>query len=317
MTILSMLCWGSWSNTQKLVKSWRFELFYWDYIWGVLLLTVAAGLTLGRLSPSSPQSFFNSLASASWHNILYGFLAGFIFNFGNLFIVAAIAVAGLAVAFPVSIGVSLVVSSILDYVVTPRGNPWLLFGGVVLVCVAMVFDGLAYGKASGGAKVTIRGIVLCVLSGLGLGLFYPLIAKSLQGEGRLGPYSVAFVFVLGAVVSTFPFNYTFMRRPIVGAKLTIRDYFHGTGREHLLGVVGGVIWAVGTISNFIASDVQTVGPAVSYALGGGATLVAVLWGLIVWKEFRDAPKVAYLLLNLMFVFFLAGLVSVALAPVIG
>lgn len=316
MTILSMLCWGSWANTQKLVKDWRFELFYWDYIGGVLLMMVAAGLTLGRVSPSSPESFFNSLASASWYNILYGFLAGFVFNFGNLFIVAAIAVAGLAVAFPVAIGVSLIVSSILNYVVSPKGNPWLLFGGVVLVCVAMVFDGLAYSKALGGARVTMRGIVLCLLSGLGLGLFYPLIAKSLQGEGHLGPYSVAFVFVLGAVVSTFPFNYAFMRRPVAGSPLTVGDYFHGTGREHLLGIVGGVIWAVGTISNFIASDVQTVGPAVSYALGGGATLVAVLWGLIVWKEFRGAPKLAYTLLNLMFIFFLVGLISVGLAPVI-
>lgn len=316
MTLVTMFCWGSWVNMQKVAKEWRFELFYWDYMWGVLLCTVVLGLTLGRIHPASPDSFFNSLASASFHNMVFAFLGGFIFNFGNLFIVAAIALAGLAVAFPVAIGVALVVSAILNYMVAPKGNPLLLFGGVLLVVVGMVFDGLAYHKISAGAKVTLQGIVFSVLSGLGLGLFYPLVAKSIQGEARLGPYSMAFVFVLGAVVSNFPFNYAFMRHPVSGPALRMKDYFSGKGLVHLWGLIGGIIWAVGTIFNFVTSDVQMVGPAISYALGEGGALIAVLWGVFVWKEFQGASKTAWSLLTLMFIFFLAGLICVALAPVI-
>ncbi|HET7100291.1 MAG TPA: GRP family sugar transporter, partial [Terriglobia bacterium] len=316
MTVVTMFCWGSWVNMQKAAKNWRFELFYWDYIWGVLVCTVILGLTLGRIHPASPDSFFNNLASASFRNLVFAFLGGFIFNFGNLFIVAAIAVAGLAVAFPVAIGLAMVVSAILNYLIVPKGNPLLLFGGVVLVVIGMVFDGLAYHKISSGRKVTLQGIVFSLLSGLGLGLFYPLVAKSLQGPARLEPYSMAFVFVLGAVVSTFPFNYVFMRRPVSGPPLRMKDYFGGPGGAvHLWGFIGGMIWAVGTVFSFVTSDVQMVGPAISYALGEGATLIAVIWGVFVWKEFRGASKQAWSMLAVMFILFLAGLICVALAPV--
>ena len=314
LMILSMFCWGSWANTQKLTGKWRFELFYWDYTWGVLLTAVVLGLTLGRTDAASPDSFFQNLSSADLTHFAYAFFAGVIFNIANILIVAAIAIAGLAVAFPVGIGLALVIGSVLNYIITPKGNPLMLFGGIALVCVAIMLDALAYRKLSSDVKVSKKGIVVSLLGGFAMGLFYPLVAKALSGDNHLGPYTVAFIFALGIVLSTIPLNYVFMRRPVAGPPVALGDYFRGAAAVHFWGVVGGAIWTVGTISNFVASYAQMVGPATSYALGQGATMVAAIWGVFIWKEFRGAGATAQRLLALMFFFFLAGLTCVALAP---
>jgi glucose uptake protein len=318
MMLLSMVCWGSWANTQKLTGDWRFELFYWDYVWGIALGAVLAGVTLGRTDAASPDSFFSNLSAASAGNLLYAFAGGVVFNLANLLLVAAIALAGLAVAFPVGIGLALVIGSVLNYAITPTGNPLLLFGGIALVVLAIAVDALAYRRQAGGAEVTTKGIVLSLLCGVGMGLFYPLVARAMRAEdpGRLGPYTVAFVFAWGVLVSTFPFNYAFMRKPVRGAPVSAGDYLAGRWTLHLWGVVGGLIWSVGTISNFVASYAHMVGPATSYALGQGATMVSAVWGVFVWKEFRGAGADVKRLLALMFVLFIVGLACVALAPLL-
>ncbi len=316
MMILSMLCWGSWANTQKLCKDWRFELFYWDYVWGLLLCAVLLGLTLGRINPASSESFLQNLAAADARHLAYAFIGGIVFNISNILIVAAIALAGLAVAFPIGIGLALVIGSVLNYVITPKGNPLLLFGGVALVCVAIVLDALAYRKISPDLTVSKKGLVVTLLGGMGMGLFYPLVAKAISGENHLGPYTVAFVFALGVLLCTLPLNYVFMRKPVSGPPVAMRDYLKGSGALHFWGVLGGMIWAVGTISNFVASYARMVGPAASYALGQGATMVGAIWGVFVWKEFRGAGPDVIRLLTLMFILFLLGLTCVALAPVL-
>lgn len=317
LMVLSMICWGSWANTQKATGSWRFELFYWDYVWGILLLSLIVGLTLGRTDPASPESFFNNLGSASVRNLLLALAGGVIFNIANMLLVAAIGIAGLAVAFPIGIGLALVIGSVLNYAITPQGNPLLLFGGVGLVCVAIVLDAMAYRKLSGDVKVTTKGIVLSLLAGVGMGFFYPFIAKAIKGEGHLGPYSVMFVFAVGIVVSNLLLNYILMRHPITDAPpVSLSDYFAARRGLHVWGIMGGLIWGVGTVSNFVASYAQMVGPATSYALGQGATMVSALWGVFVWKEFRGAGPAAKRFLTLMFVFFILGLAGVALAPLV-
>ncbi len=316
MMIWTMLCWGSWANTYKLCKNWRFELLYWDYVWGILVMAVVLGLTLGRTEPSSPDSFFQNLAAADRGHLAYAFLGGIVFNIANILIVGAIAIAGMAVAFPVGIGLALVIGSVLNYIITPKGNPLLLFGGIALVCTAIVLDALAYRGISRDVQVSRKGILLSLVGGVGMGLFYPLVAKALQGEGHLGPYTVAFVFTLGIVACNLPVNYLFMRRPVLGPALRMGDYFGGSGTAHFWGLLGGLIWGSGTISNFAASYAQMVGPATAYALGQGATMVGAIWGVFVWKEFRGATPRVVRLLVLMFIFFLAGLTGVALAPII-
>jgi glucose uptake protein len=207
MMLVSMLCWGSWANTQKIDKTWRFELYYWDYMWGILVCALLFGLTMGRTNPAAPVSFFRNLDSAGARSLAEAFVGGMIFNLGNLLLVAAISVAGMAVAFPLGAGLALVIGACLNYVVSPAGNPLLLFGGILLVCAAIAANAMAYRGLSKGAKADTKGIVLSLLCGVVIGLFYPFVAKALTGENHLGPYTVYFVFALGALASNFPLNY--------------------------------------------------------------------------------------------------------------
>jgi len=319
MMLVSMLCWGSWANTQKIDKAWRFELFYWDYMWGILLCSLCFGLSMGRTNSASPVSFIHNLGSASPRALIEAFLGGMVFNLGNLLLVAAISAAGMAVAFPLGAGLALVIGAILNYVVAPAGNPKFLFGGVLLICAAIAANALAYrGLSKGtksGTKAGTKGIVLSLLCGVVIGLFYPFVAKALIGKDHLGPYTVFFVFTLGALASNFPLNYAFMRHPVSGPSLSIRDYFRGRLPAHVWGVLGGIIWGIGTICSFAAAYTPMVGPATSFSLGEGNTMISAVWGVFVWKEFRGASGTVTKLLALMFVLFVLGLVSILLAPV--
>ena len=316
LMLASMLCWGSWANTQKIDKRWRFELFYWDYVWGLLACALAFGLTLGSRNSASPDSFFQNLNAASVRSLLEAFFGGVIFNVGNLLLVAAISVAGMAVAFPIGAGLALVIGAIINYIISPKGNPILLFGGIALICFAIVLDAMAYRGLSGGAKATTKGVGLSLACGVAVGLFYPFVAKALTGPNHLGPYTVFFVFSLGAVVSNLPMNYALMRRPVSGQPLQMKDYFNGQLSLHAWGILGGVIWGIGTIANFVASYVPMIGPATSFSLGEGNTMISAIWGIVVWKEFHGAGKRVKGLLAIMFVFFILGLSCIALAPVI-
>jgi len=314
--LLSMLCWGSWANTQKIDKRWRFELFYWDYIWGVLACALLFGVTLGTKSPAAPDSFFRNLCAASPRSLVEAFFGGVIFNLGNLLLVAAISVAGMAVAFPIGAGLALVIGAVINYIISPKGNPILLFGGIALICIAIILDAMAYRGLHGGAKASTKGVGLSLACGVAVGLFYPFVAKALTGPNHLGPYTVYFVFALGAAISNFPMNYGLMRRPVNGEPLRVKDYFKGHASLHAWGILGGAIWGIGTIANFVASYVPMIGPATSFSLGEGNTMISAIWGIFVWNEFRGAGTRVKGLLAIMFLFFVLGLSCIALAPVI-
>jgi glucose uptake protein len=312
----SMLCWGSWANTMKLTPGWPFQLFYWDYVVGIIVGSLFWGLTLGSAGGGS-LSFLNNIRGADTGHILFAILGGVIFNIANLLLVAAIEIAGLAVAFPVGIGLALVVGVLLNYVVSPMGNPLFLFGGVLLVVLAIVIDALAYRRRETTQKaLSARGLQLSLACGILMGVFYPLVAKALTGEHSLGPYSVAFFFAVGTALCAIPVNYFLMRKPLTGgAAVGMRDYVQGRGSWHVWGGLGGFIWCTGAVLNFVASHAQIIGPAISYTIGQGATMVSALWGVFVWKEFANAPGASRKLIPLMFAFFLLGLGAVALAPV--
>jgi len=314
--LLSMVCWGSWANTQKIDSRWRFELFYLDYTFGLLAAAVLFGLTLGRTDATSANSFFINLHATGSRSLLEAFAGGAIFSIGNILLVAAISVAGMAVAFPVGAGLALVLGSLLNYFVSPTGNPALIFGGIALVCVAIGLDALAYRDLEGEARSTTKGILLSIGGGIGAGLFYPLVAKSLSGPGHLVPYTVNVVFALGALSTALPMSCLLMRKPVSGPPLTLRDYTAGDLRLHAWGIAGGVLWGIGTIANFVASYVPMIGPATSFAMGEGNTMISALWGVFVWREFKGANARVKLLLAMMFLFFLLGLTSIALAPII-
>lgn len=331
LTILSMLCWGSWANTYKLAGKWRFELYYYDYALGVLLAAVVAAFTFGTLGYDG-FLFLDDLMRAGKRNMAFGFAGGVVFNLANMLLVAAISVAGLAVAFPVGIGLALIVGVVWNYAINPQGNPVLLFTGVAIVVAAIVVDAMAYRShalaqarerikagltRSTLPKASWKGIVLSLVAGLLMGCFYPLVELGKRGESGMGPYAIAFIFALGIFFSTFVFNLFFMNLPVQGEPVEILDYFRGSWRQHALGWAGGAIWATGTISNFVAASAPPqiqVGPAISYAMGQGATLVSALWGLLVWKEFRGALPTVKILLALMLALFAVGLGLVSVAP---
>jgi glucose uptake protein len=328
LIIVSMLCWGSWANTFKLAGKWRFELFYFDYSLGVLIAATVYALTLGNFGYDG-FDFVDDLMHAGKRQIFFGGVGGVVFNLANMLLVAAISLAGLSVAFPVGIGLALVIGVIWNYILKPQGNPALLFSGAAVVVVAIIVDAFAYraleaGKAaqaakqSEGPRKTIgKGIALSLLSGVLMGSFFPLVEMGKSGPLGLGPYAIGFVFSLGVFFSTFVFNIFFMNFPVEGPPIAISEYFKGTGRQHLLGIVGGLIWATGTIANFVAASAPEsvqVGPAISYAIGQGATMVSALWGLLVWKEFAGAGPRVRLLVAVMLILFVCGLGLVSMAP---
>jgi len=317
LLLLTLFCWGSWANTQKLVYRWRFELFYWDYSLGVLLLTGVVGLTLGA-SGTEGRSFLPDLAQVSSSNLLSALIGGTIFNLANILLVAAIEIAGMAVAFPVGIGLALVIGVVLNYVAAPLGNVALLATGVVLVAAAIILDAVAYRRLSGSAAgVSTKGLVLSVACGILMGLFYRFVAAAMYSDplaptaGKVGPYAAVFIFAIGILLSSFVWNSIAMKKPVRGAPVSFRDYALGSWRTHLFGVLGGVIWGVGMSLNLIASG--RAGFAISYGLGQGATMVAAFWGVFIWKEFRAAPRGTSGLITAMFVCFLTGLALIVLA----
>ena len=332
MTVLTMLCWGSWANVVKLGKEWRFELLYFDYALGILLISLVAGVTLGSMGTDG-QPFWADLAQASGRSLAFGFLGGVVFNLSNFLVVGAMAVAGLGVAFPIGVGLALVVGVIWNYFVNPQGNPSLLFTGVAMVVAAIILDGIAYrvhpaAKAAAAGKAgrpeepgkIKKGILLSVVGGVLMGMFFPLVEigkKGTNGVGGLGPYAIGFVFSVGVFLSTFVFNAYFLRKPVQGKPIRFGDYFKGTSVEHFWGIVGGIAWGVGTLSSFVAASAPKslqVGPAISYALGQGSTMVGAFWGVVVWKEFAGGGPIVKRLIALMFLLFVIGLAVVSIAP---
>ena len=311
----SMICWGSWANTMKLTAGYAFQLFYWDYVIGIILGAILWGFTLGS-NGSSGLAFLTDIQQADRQHILFAVAGGAVFNVANLLLVAAIDIAGLAVAFPIGIGLALVVGVLLNYLLSPRGNPALLFGGVLLVTLAIVLDAMAYRRRESERKqISARGIQLSLACGVLMGVFYPLVAKAISGAQSLGPYAVALFFALGTALCAIPVNYFLMRRPLTNAPpVAMKDYFSAKGSWHLWGVFGGVIWCTGAVLNFVASHAQIVGPATSYAVGQGATMVSAVWGVFIWREFAGAPAASRKLIPLVFALFIAGLSSVAIAP---
>ncbi len=313
--MITMLCWGSWANTQKLAdKTWRFELFYWDYVLGILLLSLLFAFTLGS-NGEAGRSFLADINQADASNIKSALIGGAVFNIANILLIAAISIAGMSVAFPVGIGIALILGVIDNYYGNPIGNPVILFGGVALVAFAILLNAKAYQKLNTiTKKVSTKGLLLSVISGCLMGLFYGFVAKGMTSNfsqpqaGLLTPYTAVVVFSVGVFLSNFIINPILMRFPFEGAPVTAKDYFAGSGKSHLMGVLGGVIWCVGMSFSIIASG--KAGPAISYGLGQGATIVAAIWGIFIWKEFKNAPAGTNKLLYAMLFLYAIGLAMI-------
>jgi glucose uptake protein len=316
---ITMLCWGSWGNTQKLAeRSWRYELFYWDYVIGILLLSLILAFTLGSTGEQG-RAFLADIRQASAGNIFSALVGGVIFNAANILLSTAIAIAGMSVAFPVGIGIALVLGVIVNYAGSQKGDPGLLFAGVAMIAVAIVINSIAFKRAAAaGNKVSTKGLIVSIAAGVLMSFFYRFVAAAMDldnfanpAPGLMTPYTAVVIFSLGILASNFVFNTILLKRPISGQPTSYKAYFAGSFSTHLTGVLGGLIWGIGNSFNLIAAG--KAGAAVSYGLGQGATLVAACWGVFIWKEFRNAPKNVNVLLAMMFILFLAGISAIIVA----
>ncbi len=312
---ITMLCWGSWGNTQKLAgKTWRYELFYWDYVIGMVLFTLLLGFTMGSIGEQG-RPFVEDLMQAKGSGILSVLIGGVIFNASNILLSASVSLAGLSVAFPLGVGLALVLGVIINYIGAPKGDPMWLFLGVALIVVAIICNGIASGRMNkGGEKNTSnrKGIILSMVAGVLMSFFYRFVAAAMDlnnfeqpTAGMLTPYSAIFVFSIGVLLSNFVFNTLVMRHPFVGEPVSYSEYFKGSFSTHLVGMLGGCIWCLGTAFSYIAAG--KAGAAISYALGQGAPMIAAIWGVFIWKEFKGSDKKTDMLLGVMFLFFIAGL----------
>ncbi len=320
---VTMLCWGSWGNTQKLAaKSWRYELFYWDYVIGMVLFSLLLAFTAGSIG-SEGRPFLQDLAQADWSSIGWVLLGAVVFNVSNILLSASVSIAGMAVAFPLGVGIALVMGVLNNLLLHPTEgqNNTLLWIGVALVVVAIICNGIASGRVSNeqrDSKQNRKGIILALLAGIIMSFFSALVYNgvdlnnfSAPAAGKLTPYTAMVIFALGVFLSNFIVNTIVMKKPFIGEPVSYKEYFAGNFKTHLVGILGGCIWALGTSLNYICAG--KAGAAVSYALGQGAPMVAAIWGVFIWKEFKGAKKDVYALLALMFALFVAGLACVVVA----
>jgi len=317
--VITMLCWGSWANSSKCTNdNWPFPLFYWDYSLGLILAALIYGFTLGSTG-SEGRGFLEDISQANISSIFYALLGGVIFNLSNLLVIAAISIAGFSVAYPVTGGLALVLGVILVYIKVPTGDPLILFLGVGLVVTAIIVNALASAKASAKkGSSSKKGIVVAILSGIIMSFFYRFVSDSMSRDfitpepGKLTPYTAIFFFSIGLFVSSFIWNSFFMYRPLIGRPVTYKQYFtNGTITQHLIGILGGIVFNTGFLFSLIASE--KAGPAISYGLGQGATMIGAAWGIFVYKEFKGASSAVNRLLVLMFITFIIGLALIIFA----
>ena len=321
LSFITMICWGSWGNTQKLAaKTWRYELFYWDYVIGIIALALIVGLTLGS-NGDQGRSFIDDITQVSSKNFWSALTGGIIFNASNILLSASISLAGMSVAFPVGVGLALVLGVFINYFGAPKGDPMILFLGVALIVIAIVLNGIASGKMSKGEeekKTKKKGIIIAICAGILMSFFYRFVAASIDlnnfanpASGMLTPYGAFFIFSLGILASNFIFNTFAMKKPFIGAPVSYKQYFSGNLKTHSVGVLGGIIWGIGTVFSYIAAE--KAGPAISYALGQGAPMIAALWGVFIWSEFKGSNKTVNVLLTAMFFFFIIGLAFIVIS----
>jgi len=331
LMLICMLCCGSWAVGYKMVRKYRFELFYFDFSLGLGLLALICAFTVGSLGWDG-FNFTDDLRNAHKQTLLWAFLAAVIFNFGNMLMMAAVSVAGLALAFPTAFGVAMVVGVWMDFLGRPGGNATILLGGTLLILVSVILNSSGYSylkilqhealARAGKAKSTrrpssIKGVILAVVGGLVMGTYAPLLVRAQDPDFGVGPYALLFLFAAGVFFSTFVYNLFFMNLPVEGDPLEMGDYLKAPLQNHFYGFGSGVIWGIGTLAAFVATTPKGdthLGPPLAALLGQAAPIVAALWGLLVWRETKGGDTRVRAFAAITLVLFALGLAVFSWAP---
>jgi glucose uptake protein len=334
--VFSMICWGSWANTQKLVRPRRFELYYYDFIFGFLAAAVLAAFTFGSLN-TSELSFQENFLITAYRNMAWAVAAGMVFGIGNIFLLATVSISGLAVAFPVALGTAVVVGTAWNLVTGAQNSAMLAILGVLLVLIAVVIVAFAYGNhldrlLAARTNTALRpdprlqrppkspsaaqAVILGVISGFAFGFVRPLTDLARETDNGVAPYGLALLLGAGMLAMAVLLTPFFFNFPVAGEPLGLRHLFSGSGMQHFYGFIGGVLAGAAVLGAFVvaaAPATARVTPGITYALMQGGTLLAALWGLLVWREFKSADlRVRTMFAVLLIVFALGiGMLSVA------
>jgi len=307
LSCLAMLCLGSWLNTMKLGGKWRFELYYVDFSIGLMLVVALLALTLGETG--NGLSFRDNLLVTGRRQLAFAAAAGGVFNLGNLLMVAAASLAGIAVAATIAVGAGLIVGVVLALVFGTDSSLALMVAGAVVMLSAILIDirGFTFlakvmdseiarnwkHKHRRPPKTGLKSVWLSLAAGVFLGCSYPLAGLSTETELGLRPYAVAFLFGVGVICSTPVLVLLFMNVPVEGRPLPITAYLKAGIMQHLYGLAGGAIFATGVVSFLLATVVQSGESLIDgagYLIIEASILVAALWGLLYWKEFKAVPS---------------------------
>jgi len=336
LAIVSLLCLGSWANSLKLAGKWRFEYFYYDFVFGILLCAGVAALALGSGRPQE-LTFQDNLLLTSKRDMAWALGSGVVLNLGMLLLLASMTIAGMSVAFPLTLGVALVIGAIWDFANATQANTPLTFIGVALLAGAVVVSVVTYmrllrvrrevaqkaltpdprikSKRQKSAGATLV-IILSVVGGIALSTFPKLLDEATSGDNALAPYSAVMLLSVAALLSSPFFVLFFTTFPVVSATGMPPGYLAGSGKQHLMGLAGGIVWGTGMLTGLMTTGAPRIlqpSTLIQYVLSNGALVVAAAWGLLAWRELRGGGDRVRMLATGMMVLFLAGLGLVAFA----
>ena len=343
LMILAFVCAGLWTSTFKAANPYRYELYYLDFSLGALICGVIAAFTLGSLR-SNELTFSDNLLITGYRQMAYSFAAGVAFNIGSVILMAGISVGGIALCIPAAWGIALVVLATWDYIADLHMNAVLLFGGEVLLVVAIAAVAIAHFRnASAAAEAAKKAfladprvksskrkaksagsgaaLAMAIIAGIILG-FSPRVADLARlGESGISPYGLVLLFTCGIFGSTLIFMPFMLAFPVAGTSTTrIAEYFRAKGKNHLLGILGGLLFGASTLAYYVVAGTpaaKLVGLDLVTGLAQAAPLLAILLGVFVWKEFSAATTSTMPLVWGGFLLYGIGVALIAFAPVYG
>lgn len=328
LAAIAFACWGTWAVAFKMAGSkWRFEHFYFDFAFGALAASLIAGFTLG--SSGRDLTLADAFLISSRKQWALAAAAGAVFNLGNMLLLAAVEIRGMTIAFPLAMATAATVTA-LRILVTSRGdNPALLVAGAALLAASIVLAAMAAGRlsatpaAGAGNQKSIRKegsakpVTLAILGGLLFAFSEFPLRSARQGVGDLsmGPYALALLFCLGILITTVIYNLYFLNLPVHGEPAGFGPYFQGRIGTHLLGVLGGVIFAGGLLGAFVVAEAEgdaALAGGVNAVLVLASAILAALWGLLAFGEFRQSRQGGFVLAVLALISLAGGLAAVAI-----